>query len=125
MTGRLTAPKVPVGIQTELVPDVGDYLGLEVPEAREGRYALDELRQAFARVRHLTDLAPDAIAFLEGWPGPATLDDAPVLRHAYLKLVLHPGHWETKAYLGATPTNIDAALREASRGVMVGSSGTA
>jgi hypothetical protein len=104
---RVTNPFRRMGVQLELEPELGAYLGLEIPEFADEPDAHSRFARTLEQVATLTRVDPARAERLARWPGPALLDGArgplAVLRHGYVKLVREGDGWQAKGYLALTP----------------------
>lgn len=91
-------PYTHVGVQVELTPGVGSYLGVECQEYRTGEHAAAEAADQIAAIAALAPVARDPTDALRAWAG----EDESGTRHGYVKLVREPGGWSAKLYLGFT-----------------------
>jgi len=94
---RVQPPFAEVGVQVELVPELGPYLGFECQEFVDGPLARAHAEGHVRAVAGLARMDRDPTPALRDWPG----RDPGEVRHAYLKLVAGDP-WTTKLYLGLT-----------------------
>jgi hypothetical protein len=109
-----------VGIQLDLAPALGGYLGVELPELRRGEADREVADAQLAAAATVSALDQGRAALFRGWSG---WDEA-ALRHTHLKLATVDGAWIAKAYLGRTAAAIANDMRlwgaSRSRGRLLG-----
>ncbi len=92
------APFARVGVQLEIGPELGEYLGIECREFDDAEAAEAYAPPLVAAVGALADLGRDPTPALLGWPAAGGSGR----RHGYIKLVRAGSAWSAKLYLGLT-----------------------
>jgi hypothetical protein len=96
-----------IGVQVEITPQVGSYIGLELPEIRA---STDEAQSSWRQaelVKRFAAVEDHRLAAFFAWPG---FDlDGESLRHGHLKLGFD-GVWRAKGYFGRTRSSVVRAM---------------